>query len=74
MILSKTHPNFAVKICSMEKIFLDPKSRKELVKRYGAPNVSKALNFVSNSFMSREIRHAAMNRYNGVIVNYYSVW
>ena len=54
----------------MEKIFLDPKSRKELVQRYGAPNVSKALNFVSNSFMSREIRHAAMNRYNGVIVNY----
>ncbi|MBO6029913.1 MAG: hypothetical protein J6T44_05320 [Prevotella sp.] len=52
----------------MEKIVVSPKDRKELVKKYGAYNVSKALSFKSDSQMSKEIRHEAMNQFNGYIL------
>jgi len=61
-------PNFAAKNCDMEKIVVSPKDRKELVKKYGAYNVSKALSFKSDSQMSKEIRHEAMNQFNGYIL------
>ena len=51
----------------MEKIVIDPNGRKALVEKYGAPNVSRALCFRSNSQMSKEIRHEAMNEYGGHI-------
>lgn len=54
----------------MEKICVDPKSRKELVAKYGAHAVSRALNFKANSQMSKEIRHEAMNTYHGYIFNF----
>jgi len=54
----------------MEKIYVDPASRLELVKKYGAVNVSKALSFSSNSQMSKEIRHEAMNTYQGYIFKF----
>lgn len=49
----------------MEKIVIDPNGRKALVEKYGAPNVSRALCFRSNSQMSKDIRHEAMNEYGG---------
>lgn len=52
----------------MEKIVVNKDSRNALISKYGAPNVSKALLFRSNSPMSKEIRHMAMNEYNGVIL------
>ena len=61
---------FAAKNCNMEKIVVNPKSRKELVEKYGSYNVSKALSFKSNSQMSKEIRHEAMNVYNGVLFKF----
>ena len=51
----------------MEKIVTNPKDRKALVQKYGAANVSRALYFRSNSQMSKEIRHEAMNEYGGHI-------
>jgi len=54
----------------MEKIVVNPKSRKELVEKYGSYNVSKALSFKSNSQMSKEIRHEAMNVYKGAIFKF----
>lgn len=51
----------------MEKIVINPNGRKALVEKYGAPNVSRALSFRSNSQMSKEIRHEAMNEYGGHI-------
>lgn len=54
----------------MEKICVDPASRLELIKKYGAVNVSKALNFKANSQMSKEIRHEAMNTYQGYIFKF----
>ena len=54
----------------MEKIVVDPKSRQELVSKYGSYNVSKALSFKSNSQMSKEIRHEAMNVHKGYIFNF----
>ena len=63
-------PNFAAKNCDMEKIVVNPKGRKELVMKYGAYNVSKALSYKSDSQMSKEIRQEAMNQYNGVIFKF----
>lgn len=64
-------PTFASKKnYRMEKIYVDPASRSELVKKYGAVNVSKALSFSSNSQMSKEIRHEAMNTYQGYIFKF----
>ena len=63
-------PNFAEKYCKMEKIVVNPKSRRELVSKYGSYNVSKALSFKSNSQMSKEIRHEAMNVYKGTIFKF----
>jgi hypothetical protein len=54
----------------MEKIVVNPKSRRELVEKYGSYNVSKALSFKSNSQMSKEIRHEAMNVYKGTIFKF----
>jgi hypothetical protein len=51
----------------MEKIVINPNGRKALVEKYGAANVSRALCFRSNSQMSKEIRHEAMNEYGGHI-------
>ena len=51
----------------MEKIVINPNGRKALVENYGAPNVSRALSFRSNSQMSKEIRHEAMNEHGGHI-------
>ena len=51
----------------MEKIVINPNGRKALVEKYGAPNVSRALCFRSNSQMSKEIRHEAMTEYGGYI-------
>lgn len=62
--------NFAANNCNMEKIVVNPKSRRELVEKYGSYNVSKALSFKSNSQMSKEIRHEAMNVYNGYIFDF----
>lgn len=49
----------------MEKIVINPKGKKALVKKYGATNVSKALSYKANSQMAKEIRHEAMNLYDG---------
>lgn len=54
----------------MEKICVDPESKKELVAKYGAYNVSRALSFKANSQMSKEIRHEAMNTYRGYIFKF----
>ena len=54
----------------MEKIVVNPTYRRLLVKKYGACNVSKALNFYSNSLMAREIRQEAMNECEGVLYKY----
>ncbi|MDO4411444.1 MAG: hypothetical protein Q4C05_09230 [Akkermansia sp.] len=54
----------------MEKIFVTPPARKQLVEKFGAKNVSVALNFKSNSLMCREIRHVAMNDLNGHVIEY----
>jgi hypothetical protein len=62
--------NFAANNCNMEKIVVNPKSRRELVEKYGSYNVSKALSFKSNSQMSKEIRHEAMNVYKGTIFKF----
>lgn len=51
----------------MEKIVINPNGRKALVQKYGAANVSRALYFKSNSQRSKEIRHEAMNQYDGHI-------
>jgi hypothetical protein len=53
----------------MKKIILQTKDRAELVKKYGKKNVSVALSFRSNSIMAREIRHIALNDYNGQMIN-----
>ena len=53
----------------MKKIMISKTSRAELVKKYGDCNVSKALTYFSNSLMAREIRHIALNDYNGQIIN-----
>ena len=53
----------------MEKrIIISKQAREALIQMYGAANVSKALNFRSNSFMSREIRQVAVNDHNGIII------
>lgn len=54
----------------MERIFVDKEARKELNEKYGAVNVSRALYFRRKSLMAKEIRHAAMNTYNGKIVTF----
>ena len=68
VILKKRHI-FAVGITKffvgMEKIVINPKGKKALVKKYGATNVSKALSYKANSQMAKEIRHEAMNLYDG---------
>lgn len=63
--------NFAAKknISVMQKIVLSPENRKKLIKTFGAAAVSRALSFKFNSFMSKEIRDQAMNRYNGQLIN-----
>lgn len=61
---------FVANNCNMEKIVVNPRSRKELVEKYGSYNVSKALSFKSNSRMSKEIRHEAMNVYKGAIFKF----
>ena len=53
----------------MKKIILQTKDRAELDQKFGEPNVAKALNYRSNSLMAREIRHIALNDYNGQIIN-----
>jgi hypothetical protein len=53
----------------MKRIFLDHQSRTKLNEKYGAWNVSKATNYRSNSMLAREIRHEAINEYNGKIIN-----
>jgi hypothetical protein len=53
----------------MKRIFVDRKVRKELDERFGQANVSKAFTFLSNSLLAREIRHVAINEYNGIIIN-----
>ena len=53
----------------MKRIFVDRKVRRELDERFGASNVSKAFTFMSNSLLAREIRHVAINEYNGKIIN-----
>jgi hypothetical protein len=52
----------------MEKIVLTKENRRKLIAKYGDANVSRALNFRSNSFMSREIRHIAINELNGCTI------
>ena len=54
----------------MEKICVDPKSRKALVAKYGAHAVSRALSFKVNSLVAKEIRHEAMNTYQGYIFKF----
>ena len=54
----------------MEKIVVDPKSRRILTEKYGRVNVSKALSFKANSQMAKEIRHEAMNVYKGYIFRF----
>ena len=49
----------------MEKIVINPRDRKALIRKYGAVNVSKALSYKANSQMAKEIRHEAMNLYDG---------
>ena len=63
-------PTFAEKFYRMEKIYVTPPARKELVEKFGAKNVSVALNFKSNSRMCREIRHVAVNDLGGHIMEY----
>ena len=63
-------PNFAVKNYKMEKIVVNPKDKKLLIEKYGYKNVSVALSFKSNSVMSKEIRHEAMNVYKGTIFKF----
>ncbi|MBQ2534209.1 MAG: hypothetical protein II546_01970 [Prevotella sp.] len=53
----------------MEKIIVSSNLKKGLIAKYGAANVSKALNFKSSSDMSKEIRQLAMNEYNGQLIN-----
>jgi hypothetical protein len=57
--------NFAAKIYGMEKIYLDKEAKKILNERFGASNVSRALNYQIHSVMACEIRHLAMNVYGG---------
>lgn len=54
----------------MEKIVVDPESRRKLIEMYGRVNVCKALSFMTNSLMAKEIRHEAMNVYKGVIFKF----
>lgn len=54
----------------MQKIVIDPLSKKKLTAKFGDANVSKALSFRSNSPMSKEIRHIAMNDMGGVIITF----
>jgi hypothetical protein len=64
-------PTFALKnlVFRMEKrIIISKQAREKLSEMYGTVNVSRALNFRSNSFMSREIRQAAVNDHNGIII------
>ena len=49
----------------MEKIVINPRDRKALIQKYGAVNVTKALSYKANSQMAKEIRHEAMNLYDG---------
>ena len=53
----------------MKRIFVERTIRKELDEKFGASNVSKAFTFTSNSLLAREIRHVALNEYNGKIIN-----
>lgn len=53
----------------MKKIILQSKDRAELNQKFGKYNVAKALNYRSNSLMAREIRHIALNDYNGQMIN-----
>ena len=69
LIVLKNRPNFAEKDYRMKRIYVERKVRKELDERFGQPNVSKAFTFVSNSLLSRQIRHLALNEYNGKIIN-----
>lgn len=59
-------PIFAAKKYGMEKIFITTEQRRTLDKEYGQANVSKALNYSSNSLLSREIRQRALSEMNGV--------
>ncbi len=54
----------------MEKIVVDPESRRILIERYGRVNVCKALSFMTNSLMAKEIRHEAMNEFKGVLFKF----
>lgn len=54
----------------MEKIVINPRDRKALIRKYGAVNVSKALSYKANSQMAKEIRHEAMNQYDGHIFTF----
>lgn len=49
----------------MEKIYISKLARKDLNMLYGTSNVSKALNFRSQSLLAKEIRHRAVNFYDG---------
>lgn len=51
----------------MEKIVINPKGRQALIQKYGAANVSRALTYRANSQMAKEIRHEAMNQYDGYL-------
>jgi len=53
----------------MKQIKIQRKDRDVLIKKYGRVNVCKALLYYSNSLMAREIRHIALNDYNGQIIN-----
>lgn len=53
----------------MKRIEVEKESYAALVEKFGYSNVSKALHYYSNSLMAREIRHIALNDYNGQIIN-----
>ena len=69
LILLKSLPNFAEKVYQMKQIKIRRKDRNELIRKYGRVNVCKALLYYSDSLMAREIRHIALNEYNGQIIN-----
>jgi hypothetical protein len=49
----------------MEKIRVSKEARKALNEEYGTSNVSRALNYRSNSFQCRHIRRRALADYGG---------
>jgi len=57
----------------MEKIVISKSDRKLLNSKYGTWNVSRALNYRQNSFLCREIRKIAIEKYNGQKFSYKKV-